>query len=396
MSEARLRPTFLPDTAMAIHDPSLLSAYIDDELDEHERALVELAAAGDASVHSEIEALRGVSRAFDNLPRPAAPRDVSLEVKRRLEQLGIEGRKPKNRRGERTASWLAIGGLSAVAASLLLVWVTHTLDRTPNQAPRLPLLPRVGNALANNNPAPAATDTSSPTPGVEATPTEIAAADTRVHDQDDPIGELQRIGDQVTLSALLDGPEVQRLNLTLASLDPRQLQRIEEILKSPETGLGKHAKLTLSGELTGGTGGSGEAVVYVLPLRPAQARELCKRIEAGFPDAGVLASEPVEPQLRDSLATAREFSIREGEPRSPMLPEPPTGALPLDRLHATRDDAPPAERVVAPVVPRPLPSRLPSTASSPPAPAAAQAAASSTDDRVVYLLWLTARPAPSE
>jgi anti-sigma factor RsiW len=64
-------------------DDELLSAYLDDELSEAERAIVEARLAADPAARQTLEELRRVSQAVRGLPQASLPRDLAESIVRR-------------------------------------------------------------------------------------------------------------------------------------------------------------------------------------------------------------------------------------------------------------------------------------------------------------------------
>ena len=65
---------------MMLDDNSLLSAYLDDELDPASRFEVENALLTDPRLAEELHELAGVRELLAGLPRPASSRDLAVEV----------------------------------------------------------------------------------------------------------------------------------------------------------------------------------------------------------------------------------------------------------------------------------------------------------------------------
>ena len=92
-----------------IDDESLLSAYLDDELDPAGRLEVESALLTDPRLAEALHELAGVRELLASLPRPELPRVLAIEVDARL--------------GRRRAPWPSRGAFPpaiAAAAALLI------------------------------------------------------------------------------------------------------------------------------------------------------------------------------------------------------------------------------------------------------------------------------------
>lgn len=91
----------------------LLSPYLDDEVTEEERALVEQALAASGELQQDLETLRQTVSLLADLPSVPAPRPFTLS------EADVTTAAPAPRRFFGIPAWL--GGLAAVAASLLCV-----------------------------------------------------------------------------------------------------------------------------------------------------------------------------------------------------------------------------------------------------------------------------------
>ncbi|QDV90800.1 hypothetical protein RAS2_18840 [Phycisphaerae bacterium RAS2] len=97
-----------------------LSAYLDDEITPQERAEIDAWLASDPSARSELESLRGVSRAIGNLPRVTAGPELADRVISQFEREALLARQeaPRSFPGK---GWLA--GLAAAAVLMLAVTI---------------------------------------------------------------------------------------------------------------------------------------------------------------------------------------------------------------------------------------------------------------------------------
>lgn len=121
------------DTNHSEFDRELLSAYVDGELSEAERAAVEARLASDPAAQRQVEEFRRLSALIQNLPQPALPVDFSAKVLRRAEQArtssASEPVRPGFSLGRTWRSW-AWPGLVIAAALLIAVML-------PNREPEL-------------------------------------------------------------------------------------------------------------------------------------------------------------------------------------------------------------------------------------------------------------------
>src|SRR5262245_35475512 len=78
-------PTIRP---MITPDESILSAYLDGELDARRARMVEHAIAADPSVAEKVAGLRAVQAAVSGLSRPAGP-DLSARVMARIDRAPV-------------------------------------------------------------------------------------------------------------------------------------------------------------------------------------------------------------------------------------------------------------------------------------------------------------------
>jgi hypothetical protein len=127
-------------------DESILSAYLDDELDENSRRRVESMLAADPRLAETLGQLAGVTDLIGNLPRPS-PEDISAEVMTRIRNL--PERRQYARRGapwlDVRHPWQILGVAVGIAASIAIGLIPLLSRKPPNHLviDEQPAVPRV-------------------------------------------------------------------------------------------------------------------------------------------------------------------------------------------------------------------------------------------------------------
>ncbi|GIW87531.1 MAG: hypothetical protein KatS3mg108_1855 [Isosphaeraceae bacterium] len=385
---------------MASNDPSLLSAYLDDELDADARRQFEAALGQHPELREELEALRTVQETVRNLPRPISPRDLGLDVVRAIESRGLRAPRPVLVRHPGPVPWVALGSLSAVAALLLLAWVGHVLEPTPPTRPDLPSAP-VSIAQADPAPPPAPTgETPSLTPPAEEPPTppvliaEAVPKPTSEFELPDP----ERATRQPLAELLGMGPP-RRVVLTVDRLDAPTINRIEHLIADAARLDPRHIRLSLEAGVPFDPTLPAQALVYILPLRPSEAQDFEARLAAAFAER--LEPAAVAPSvLANLLETPGPISFHQSAPRSLVRASDPLAPLGSESaLRALRLPDPNDEPIIAPITPL-IPNRPPSEPhhDSPQEPnprrGTGPASTERADDQpLTFLLWVTEQPA---
>lgn len=114
-------------------EDELLSAYLDGEVTEAERALVEARLARDPSTRSQLEELRSLSASLRALPRDPAPANLQMAALRGLTRPTVKVAKP-SRWFRRREIWAAS---SAIAATVLVVGLLPWTQQVPSEMPTI-------------------------------------------------------------------------------------------------------------------------------------------------------------------------------------------------------------------------------------------------------------------
>jgi hypothetical protein len=385
---------------MASDDPSRLSAYLDDELDVDARTALEAEILERPELHDELEVLRSTRDAVRHLPRPVAPCDIGLEVIRVIESRGLRAPRPVIERRPGRGAWLAVGTLGAVAASLLVAWFGHVLETAPRR--RDDLLARSPRVAEARPPAPSdakidATLVEPPAP-FDPVPTLVDR---------DPAPALERLEPESSsatreaLAGLLGIGEPRRVVLALDRIDSNVLDRIDHLVADSARLDARHARVAVEPGVAFDASLPGRAYVYVLPLRPSEARALEASLASAF--RRPITSSAVPPAVVANLAEAPgPVSLHESMPRSLVRRDAPPAAAEDSGLRALRTPVP-GESLEQPSLPRPTPNdplrgniavRLPDPRPTHPEPA--PASSDDQDTPLTYLIWVTeGLPVPS-
>lgn len=384
---------------MNLEDETLLSSYIDGELDEVRRLAVEAALLTRPRLAARLQELTRIRGLVASLARPTAPLDVSGAV---VAEIRARGQLRAARRRTLVRRALVFG--PALAASALIglglgPWGHRRTIREdhPPRAPELanrpgpgPIVPKPPRLIA---PAPI----ERPRPPVELAATPPPAppivGTAEPFDSRAGIEERQAIAAREALAELLDQPEVRRIDLVVDTLGPEELNKVDEAINQTARTSARHARVRICQEIVIDPK-LGEAMVYVMVLDGAEYRRFRDRLEERFPRQ-VGRPQAADPELVTRLADVGRLAIVEGTSAATLTEPPPE----LASRAALRSDADTLEarhdvRVADPLRPAISgPPRSPTTGSIGPirGDRRRRRTESGPSRPSVYLVWVTTR-----
>lgn len=298
---------------MNLDDETLLSGYLDGELDPEQRARVESALAASPELTATLAELAAACGQVSGLSRPLAPRDLTANVLARV----ARDPRARLRRAVRVRPQLAWAGLAA-AASLAALLAVRPPDwgggRSAGEAPSRIHAPRaVGDR---------------PVASRETLATEALAESKAVHEAPEPVvavasGKVaDREGERVR--ALLDRPGVQRLVVMVDAITPEALRTVEDALEATPRIEPLQGRLHVGQGIVLDPSRPGEAVVYMVVLDENELTNLQAQLTRRLkPGQVAVSTEPAEPAIVTQLADVGTIQAQEGRMAAPGLFEPP-------------------------------------------------------------------------
>jgi hypothetical protein len=348
-------------------DDSLLSGYLDGELDPAQREAVEAALAGDPELAARLADLEALRRQLGGLARPLAPRDVTANVLAHLRRDPRARARTALRRHPR----LAWGGLAAAAAALALLASQPPGFGLGLRRPGAGAIPAGGHRGF----APLTADAGGPGPAPAALPAASASAEGLA-------AEFAAERERDRVRALLDRPGVRRLVVVVDEITSQTLTSAEDALAATPRVERLQGRLRIGQGIAPDPDRPGEALVYTVVLDDHELGNLQTQLERRLATAEVgRSAEPAAPELVTQLADVGQILVSEGPPAAPSLVEPP--ALPGPAV---------ADRAGSPdLIPN---ADLAAEAARGPHVEAARPAAEAPAERPrrVTLVWITTRP----
>lgn len=355
-------------------EESILSAYLDDELELDARGIVESAALANPRVADRLAELALVRDLVAGLPREPLRLDLSGAVVARI----AAERADRIRRARRL---LVASCAMATAAAILLAtsfsWsprdpIVARVATTTKARPRTLFKPLTQAVhLAASQPAPIIS------PSSIAIPSELLAA------------EEQARQDSLTLNELMTGSEARDILVEVDDLDDSTLDKVEDAIKRSNRREPKHAQLRLYQQVTKDPYHPGKVAAYVLVMDDVERSHFGRNLEAVLPGAAH-PDATADPGLIARLPQIGRIEIRGGLPRGTLLPPPSHVARQEAFRHeepARSDDASGAKGEMA----GGLPGRgmIGASRNGAPSPDA-------TEQRppCVYVVWVTTRDGP--
>ncbi|HWE37837.1 MAG TPA: zf-HC2 domain-containing protein [Isosphaeraceae bacterium] len=363
---------------MKLFDETILTAYLDGELDEPRRRQVEAALTLSPRLSARLAELARTRSLVADLRRPKAPSALAAGVVAELQARRGRRRFPLRLDGpSRTA-------LNAVAALAAAVVVAVTL--APWRRAAVPLRP--GNdAIARHGgpvvPGPEAAGVEAKgvdlRPGLRALGQWLVAALKKAAEAPDGPTEAERRLDRQrqALEAMLD----RRVARYSIPVDPARFVEAQARLRALVDGtrLTRPARAHMDLD---GDGKGGRAVVFAMVMRGAERDRFVETLQATFAE---VAEDRPPATLLTRLAEPRRFDLHDGPAMSPVSTDPD--------LNRSRPGMPLAAKPKPPEPPFRVPPTPDPLRFGPPAPLEADPAdAPATDDATTVLIWLTARP----
>ncbi len=298
---------------MTLDDETLLSGYLDDELDAAERQAVELAIQADPSLADRLRELSGARELLGGLGRPRCPVDLTASVLNRIPS-GVGRSAWASRRGKLVPLVVSVG---AIAASTLAV-VFRLPARPPADHAAGPVL-----AIARaGSPDPIAP---SPTVVADARPEVLTVAPTAAEvsaAREAHIVATDR--DAERLRELLRRPDATRVFILADALDvPRQLTEVIEGTARKSADFGR---IFIQQGVVIDPDNPGEATVFAMVMDRREREQFLRRINDLRP------SEPqgVRPEVLAQLNDLPDATMVAGKAAAGLdMPPREVGAMAL-------------------------------------------------------------------
>ena len=255
---------------MNADDESLLSAYLDEELDPSERQAVETAIVSDPALAGKLTGLRSVSNLISALSRASSP-DVSGHVMRRVADL-VPVPRPWSR-VRRALPRTALGLASTAAAALLILVLSRWSPKPPDGrsvAPRGALSIAAANRDGSLKSAPnvavgvAGDAPSSGDPLIDAERSTVS-----VGKQDRPeTSRDSRHHDVLQTRGLLDDPSLRQVFMVTDVIDDPSWEQLTTVLK--QSTRHDYYRITVSQGIVIDPKHPEEATVFALVLEDSQ------------------------------------------------------------------------------------------------------------------------------
>jgi hypothetical protein len=308
---------------MNLDDETLLSAYLDDELDPADRLLVEWSIETNPPLAEQFQSLVQARDAVSGLSRPAIPRDLAPV---------LEGRLLANRRRERLKKLarpvgyaFAFSGVLGVAASLIfaIILLNHSLHESDqpqvvdqpaqNLRPHLPApiaRPADSTTIVASNEKPA-------TPGV----VEPKVASSKPVLLDEP----RELDARRSIAGMLEQPHVRRIRIVtdvLGASDKVKDLIDQDARKNPE-----FARITISEEIVIDPEFAESAEVFAVPMVERDRRAFVTQLSRSFPTM-VEESDETSPDLVTQLTEVGQVALFSGTKAAPLV-DPPHDLTPF-------------------------------------------------------------------
>jgi len=372
---------------MTIDDDSLLSAYMDGQLNPDQQLLVESALVSDPQLGEELRSLTAVRDLLAGLPRPAAV-DVTARVRARIPRKSRFQpilRMVPDRIGVRRRPAVAVGMVGVAAGLLIAVSLTFSYMMGPG-APRDPAgLPgeNVTSLKASQSLPPVPLEASESRWPLFASHPKRKAASSQSRDEDHRRGDSRRpAANPSTLehvSQYLDNPDLRQMFLVSDIVDRSAAQQVASVVE--QTTRFNYYKITIAQGIVIDPRHPDEAMVFALVVNSSELNNLRDRLRTAFQDR--VEESPVNPKVVTQLADIGQVQACPPAPMAEVV-------IPREALAIRVPEAESGER--------PAPDPVPETPSGRDRPTPEQERSSPAADLAtlkdfVVLVWVSrARP----
>jgi anti-sigma factor RsiW len=302
---------------MNLDDETLLSAYLDDELDPADRLAVEWSIESNPPLAEQFRSLAQARDAVSGLPRPAIPRDLGPVLGARL---AANRRRERLRKLARPAGVaFAFSGFFGIAASLIfaLILLNHSLHESDKLAQiadqpvppirsHLPVpiikpaeTPQLASTLVPVVPRPVDPKNSSPRPG--------------------SFDETRELDARRAIAGMLEQPHVRRIRIVTDVLDASD--KVKDLIhqdarKNPEFG-----RISICQEIVIDPECAEAAEVFAVPMDERDRKAFVGQLARSFPSL-VEESDETSPDLVTQLTEVGQVALFSGTKAAPLVDPP--------------------------------------------------------------------------
>ncbi len=276
---------------MKLEDESILSAYLDDELDAAERRLVEDALGDDPDLARRLDDLRWVRDQVAGLSRMPASDETALNV-----VVAIDKRR-------RYSLLMLTTAALATAAGLFLALLPPRFFHSPDHVP--------GGLLLTNKGTPAGPQ--DPVGSEDPPPPERPAPGTGA--------VLLTEGPARDRLSKLEGASARRLIVPVANLDAGTIGRLDRDVHELARLRPEYVRVPLPESQTADPEHSGPAVVFALEAHPEELEPLLARLSNSPVLQGTIRADKPGPEVLRALALAKGPELAEGKRGAPVRTE---------------------------------------------------------------------------
>jgi hypothetical protein len=330
---------------MNLDDESLLTAYLDGELDAKQRLQVESALRMNPLLAEQLHQLAGVRDLIGGLARPALPVDLSraFDAPTRLQRRpSLMALRP-----------LAALGLGLSAAAALLLALSLGLRPVPRATPKAPVESsgrRAAQVTLHSPPAndrnPGSTDVEGPTaasvaPGPDQVPVVPSSSTSRTElaDAEDELPP-DRVRDQQRILSLLDSPNLHRVFIVTDVLGGNAGDRVSSLLQQTPRREPSFGRITIRQGIVIDPKHPNQAEVFALALSDDELPALQAKLNETFPNA--VEETGVDPVVVTQLTEIGQVAVLPGSTTPDVVIPEATGLV--ARRDASKERRTPLEK----------------------------------------------------
>jgi hypothetical protein len=387
---------------MSLDDETLLSAYLDGELDLSRRLAVESALLANPRLAERLQDIAGVRRMVGDLPRPTPDVDLSPAILGQVAAWEAGRFRPFRSAGKFARRHALVITTVGIAASLLLVALIHPLTGarlgparkvTPSHSVSPGLIAQPASKSLSRPEAPKEAPHEELLTKAPAPPAPVPV----------PIAEVSNLAEQHALRqqqlarALMERDTLRRILITADTLEPTA-GLVEEAIGQTGRRLARHARYRVCQGVEIDPRHPGEAIVFTVVLDETEHQRFLEKLAERFPQS--IEESEARPEVVTQLADIGQVEVFDGTPAGTLRPAP-------EKVTAmvVGENRPPQHVAIESVDPatghrtrmRPSASNVRRGPSNAPAPSSESprrdALGTEDEPSAVYVVWVTTRPA---
>jgi hypothetical protein len=297
---------------MKLEDESLLTAYLDGELDPDQRLPIEAALRVDPELAEQVRRLAAVRDLVAAMPRPALTTDLVGAIGARLARLPVPTGNPSRSSRQRRLRQLAAPAGVGLAATLLITAGLALRTPPPVRPPEhVDPAVRIASAPRQTLPTEPGRLADPEVPTSRAHGPKLAAAP--VEKAERPVEEeasTEQSRDAERIRQMLDNPQLRRILIVTDQIGGTARDRVEELVRKTPRTESAFGRITVAQGIVIDPLHPNEATVFALVMNEQELRHFRRKLQQSFPEH--VEETGADPAVVTHLADIGQVSVLPG------------------------------------------------------------------------------------